>query len=173
MATQIIRLGPGETIILPPNAIVTSVTSVNGGTAESECPLPNSSGTDTYYYFIDENPAAEGDQQWFFEKLIIGSVQTIFPVGTKPAEASLPSYTQFTDTVKSNPAILELRVKNYSGTDNKAFSIKVPKGSPVPYFLTYFTNDGGPWYFRYYHLETSDPNYATTVADLANPSTII
>lgn len=164
--TQIIKLGPGETVILPANAQIISTTNFSGGVAESDCTLPPSLGTDTYYFFIDENAAEEDSATFYMEKLVIGGAQTIYPNGFRPAMIDISSDPIFISTTKSNAAVLELRTKNYGGTDNKAFSLTIPKGTPAPYFIVYIVNQSSPWYLRFYPLEISDIHYASTVADL-------
>ncbi len=172
VTTQIVKIGPGECIILPSDAQIQGVTQFGGGVAESECVF-SVEGTKTYYFFVDQNPAEEGDQAFCLVDLTIGQYVSQFPDGcNRVADVELTSNTDFINTVKSNPVVLELRGKNYGGSDNKAWSITVPASAPPPFFHAYETNDSDPWHIRLYPLDTDDVHYDPSVADL-DSSTIL
>lgn len=171
--TQIVKIDPGECIILPSDAIIQGVTQFNGGVAESECVF-TIEGTKTYYFFVDQNPAEEGDQAFCLVDLTIGTYVSTFPDGcNRVADQELTGNTDFINTVKSNPVVLELRGKNYGGSDNKAWSITVPASAPAPFFHAYETNDSDPWQLILPPLTTDDVHYSTTVTDLSDPGTIL
>lgn len=175
MPTQIIKIGPGQSAVLPNGARIVSVTEFDGGIATSECPLPTPIGTDTYYWFIDENPATEGDQQFFVTQFnLVNTITNLteYAIADHSIDNTTPPAQTFVDELKAVPGVIQVRTKNYPGNNNKAFSITVPKGLPIPYFTSYFRNESDPWYFRFYPLTSDDIRYATVVSDLSNPSTI-
>lgn len=173
VTTQVVRLEPGQCIVLPSDAVMQGITQFNGGIATSECILPPPEGTATYYFESEENPAEEGDQSFCLVDLVVGTYINEFAGGCNRVALSNPitSNQDFIDTIKANPLVLELRAKQQSG-DLIFWSLTVPASSPVPYFNVYFTNDSSPWDFRLYPLETDDDHYASAVAELSDPGTI-
>lgn len=173
MATQIVKIDPGECIILPSDAVILGITEFEGGVASSECVLPAPEGTTVYYFKSEENPAEDGNTDFCLVNLTIGTYISGFPSGCNRVALSNPitSNTDFIDTIKSNPVVLQLRAIQQSG-DLIFWSLTIPSSAPVPYFLSYFVDGSSPWYFRLYPLETDDIHYADAVTALNNPGTI-
>lgn len=168
MATQIIRLEAGQCVILPSDAVVESITTFDGGVVESDCILPPATSTVTYYFYVEEEPAEEGDQVFNLASLVIDNFTSEYPGGNRIADigiVSIAENTEFVDVTKANPAVLELRGE-IGGDGDRYWSLTVPEGVSEPYFNVWFTNDSDPWYMRLYPLATDDTRYATVVAAL-------
>lgn len=174
MATQIIRLEAGQCVILPSDAVVESITTFEGGVVESDCILPPATDTVTYYFYVEDDAAEEGDQTFTLESLVIENFTSEYPGGNRIATFpfGIATNTEFVDVTKANPAVLELRGDD--GGDGDVFwSITVPEGVELPYFNVYFTNDSSPWYMRLYPMTGTEDQYASTVAALADSGTIL
>jgi len=171
--TQIIKLAPGESIILPKDAVIESVTQFDGGVVESDCVVPLSTTTETHYFFIEENiETGSGGTQFYLETLIIGGYTGDF--NNMPALLlDLDTYTPFHNIIKAMPPVMELRVVD-GGASSPRFSITVPQGTPTPYLTFHLDIDStyNDWELRIYPLKSSDPQYTDVVSDLSDPLTI-
>src|SRR5687768_7734776 len=113
--TQIVQIPAGECIILPADAVVQGITEFGGGVSSSECVLPPPEGTLRYYFYVEQDPAEEGDQLYCLEDLVIGDYIVEFPGGCNRIAltdiTNPPSFInqEFIDTVKAHPIVLELR----------------------------------------------------------------
>jgi hypothetical protein len=175
--TQVVTIPAGECVILPSDAVVQGITEFGGGVASSPCVLPTPEGTTRYYFYVEQDPAEEGDQVYCLEDLVIGNYIVVFPDDCNRIAltdiTNPPSFINqdFIDTVKAHPLVLQLR----GDTPGNAivFSIDIPSSAPVPYFNAYLTNDSAPWHLRQYPLDTDDVHYAAAITQLSSDTTIL
>jgi len=175
--TQVVTIPAGECVILPSDAVIQGITEFGGGVASSECILPTPEGTTRYYFYVEQDPAEEGDQVFCLVDLVIGNYTVEFPGGCNRIAltdiSNPPSFINedFIETVKAHPLVLQLR----GDTPGNAivWSIDIPASAPVPYFNTYMTNDSSPWYLRLYPLDPSDPHHAAAITQLSGDDKIL
>lgn len=173
---KVITIPPGSSTILPPDANIVSVVNFDGGIADSNCPLPTSTGTETFYYFI---PQEWEDSNGFADivEFRYGGNSHTYPLDTRVVQpAGSIAQTSIKDPIKATPGILQMRFSNNNNTtNNQWFSLTVPAGGGFPYIkLDYKATGAG---FRtsiiLASLQPGDQEYANAVANLSNPNTII
>lgn len=175
--TQVVTIPAGECVILPSDAVVQGVTEFGGGVASSPCVLPAPEGTTRYYFYVEQDPAEEGDQVFCLVDLTIGNYIVEYPDGCNRIAVTdilnPPSFInqEFIDTTKAHPLVLQLR--GDSPGNAIVWSIDIPTSAPIPYFNAYFTNDSAPWHLRLYPLEQDDVHYDSAVTQMSDDDTIL
>lgn len=154
----IVRIKKGQRIILPSDATIVSVTNVNGGDAESLCPLPDPTPLVNYTFFFDRR-ADSGDTSVNIKKFILGN-NSITWDPTPHQDWNLCDSDIF-GLLKNVPGVAAV----YGCCDcsagsgcNSTLTLAIPASIDPPYFEVFVDSPSmDPWILRLDPIDPDDP----------------